>query len=158
MAISLHGYLEPKEDEERPDFNSVVSWTGWFVAAILALLPVRAEDGLQLPGATGYEEGAASIQRVTRYERDRRNRAAAIAVWGTGCRACGFDCGARYGDVAAGFIEVHHTIPVSDLEPDTVVDPARDLIPLCPNCHAVVHRRDPPFSVDEVREMLGSGG
>ena len=154
VSISLRSRLEPGADGNGPDFDTAVAWTGRFAAAILALLPVHDDDYGELPGASGYEEGGASIQRVTRYERDRRNRAAAIAIWGSHCQACGLDFGGRYGEVAAGFIEVHHTTPVSDLIPGTVVDPAHDLVPLCPNCHAVAHRRNPPFSVEEIRTML----
>ena len=154
VSISLRRRLEPASDGNPPEFDAALAWTGRFAAAILALLPVQDGDDEELPGASGYEEGGASIQRVTRYERDRRNRAAAIAIWGSHCQACGLDFGGRYGEVAAGFIEVHHITPVSVLDPDTVVDPARDLVPLCPNCHAVAHRRDPPFSVDEIQTML----
>jgi len=81
-------------------------------------------------------------------------RAAAIAIWGYTCRACGLDFGARYAAAAKGFIEVHHKTPVSTLDPGTFVNPARDLVPLCPNCHAVSHRREPPFTVEELRTML----
>ena len=156
VSISLRSNLMPVEGSNDLDFGAAVTWTARFAAAILALLPVEDQDDVRLPGASGYEEGGASIQRVTRYERDRRNRAAAIAIWGASCKACEINFESRYGSVAAGFIEVHHTTPVSVLEPGTVVDPARDLVPLCPNCHAVVHRRDPPFSVDEVRDMVRS--
>ena len=125
-----------------------------FVAAIMALLPLE-QDETEDPPVMGFAEGGAAIQQSIRYERDRRNRAAAIAIWGCNCQACGLDFGERYGDVARGYIEVHHTTPVSALQPGTIVDPAKDLVPLCPNCHAVAHRRDPPFTIQEVRGMLG---
>lgn len=157
VSISLRKLLEPEDGEDRPDFAAVMTWTGKFTAAILALLPVQDEGHEQFPGASGFEEGAESIQRITRYERDRRNRAAAIAIWGTNCQACGFDFGARYGPDAAGFIEIHHLTPISTLERSMVVDPARDLVPLCSNCHAVAHRRTPPFSVKELQQMLRPG-
>jgi 5-methylcytosine-specific restriction protein A len=60
----------------------------------------------------------------------------------------------RYGAVADGLIHVHHTKPVSQLGSGYVIDPAKDLVPLCPNCHAVAHCDDPPLSVLAIRELL----
>ena len=153
LLLTVNSRLEPDDGDEEPSIDAVMRWTGFLAAAIMALLPVQLEESE--PGsAVGHEEGAAITHRATRYERDRRNRAAAIAVWGTTCQACGLDFGSRYGDVAAGFIEVHHITPVSALGSSIAIDPASDLVPLCPNCHAVAHRRVPPFSVEEIRSML----
>ena len=156
LALSLTARLSPVGDDESSlDINAAFRWTGRFAAAVVTLLPVdNGGDDHVLDGG-GYAEGAASLQRSTRYERDPRNRAAAITYWGTRCQACGLDFGVRYGEVAAGFIEVHHTTPVSRIAPGTIVDPERDLVPLCPNCHAVAHRREPPFTVKEIQDMLG---
>jgi 5-methylcytosine-specific restriction protein A len=90
---------------------------------------------------------------VNRYERDRRNRAAALAIHGYVCKACDLEMSDRYGPDAAGLIEVHHVTPVSEVGPGYIIDPRTDLVPLCPNCHSVAHRRSPPFSVDELRDM-----
>ena len=56
--------------------------------------------------------------------------------------------------VAEGFIEVHHTVPVANMGANYRVNPVQDLVPLCPNCHAVAHRRDPPLAVDEIKGLL----
>jgi len=64
----------------------------------------------------------------------------------------------RYGEAAVGFIEVHHLTPVSTLGPGYVIDPRTDLAPLCPNCHGMAHRRTPPWSIAELRQMLGRDG
>jgi 5-methylcytosine-specific restriction protein A len=104
----------------------------------------------------GLPEGAKTRIEVNRYERDRRNRAAALAIHGYCCKACKLDMGERYGSAAAGLIEVHHVTPVSQVGEDYIIDPRTDLTPLCPNCHSVAHRRNPPYSVDDLREMLAS--
>ncbi|HSX81067.1 MAG TPA: HNH endonuclease [Candidatus Saccharimonadia bacterium] len=54
----------------------------------------------------------------------------------------------------AEFIHVHHCRPLSEIAGEYVVDPIEDLRPVCPNCHAVIHRRTPPFTIEEVRSML----
>jgi 5-methylcytosine-specific restriction enzyme A len=56
-----------------------------------------------------------------------------------------------------GFIHVHHLTPLSSLGTDYEVDPIRDLRPVCPNCHAVLHRREPPYSPEEVQQFLQTG-
>lgn len=155
MSLVLQSPIDPEVHDGGQPLSDTLDWSRLFVAAILALLPVQPTEAEDKSPAVGYGEGGAATSRSTRYERDRRNRAAAIATWGCRCRACGLDFGDRHGNAAMGFIEVLHTTPVSVLEPGTVVDRARDLVPLCPNCHAVADRREPPFTVEEIRTMLG---
>ena len=102
----------------------------------------------------GYPEGALTTVQANRFERDRRNRAAAIAIHGTSCLACGVEMGNVYGGIAQGFIEIHHVTPVSQLGAGYRIDPAKDLVPLCPNCHSVTHRCSPPFSVEEIQSLI----
>ena len=103
---------------------------------------------------TGYPEGAKETIVVNRYERDPRNRMACINHYGCRCQACGIDFGERYGPLAKGFIHVHHVVPVSELGDNYIVDPIRDLIPLCPNCHAMVHRLK--VSIEDLRKQLNA--
>ncbi len=158
VSLSLNTRTDPEVRDGDPGLDNAQRWSRLFIAAIVALLPVQPHhaDEAQVP-IVGFAEGGATILQSTRYERDHRNRAAAIAIWGCRCQACGMDFGDRYGDVASGFIHVHHTKPVSDLAPGTVVNPAKDLVPLCPNCHAVAHLRNPPFSVEELRALCHTG-
>ena len=108
----------------------------------------------EVPGNSGYNEGNVQRILVNRYERDPRAREDCLKYHGTACVLCGFDFGAVYGCVMTGFTHVHHLHPLSSVGPDYVVDPIKDLRPVCPNCHAVLHRREPPYSLDEVREFL----
>lgn len=154
LSLSLTSPTDPEVHGADPGIGAAFEWSPLFVAAVVALLPLESHEANDGQAASGFAEGASRVQRSVRYERDRRNRAAAIALFGCQCQACGLDFGDRYGEVASGFIEVHHTTPLSALEADTIIDPARDLVPLCPNCHAVAHRQDPPYSVAEIRAML----
>lgn len=91
----------------------------------------------------------------TRYERSPVNRKVCLSLHGFRCSVCGLLMKEKYGDVGDGYIEVHHIIPVSSYGMSRTVDPSVDLIPVCPNCHAMIHRRNPPYTLDEVKEMLG---
>ncbi|MYD87520.1 MAG: DUF3427 domain-containing protein [Acidobacteria bacterium] len=99
-------------------------------------------------------EGAVRQVTVNVYERDRAARQACIDHYGDACTACGLRLGERYGPLGADYIHVHHIVPLSELGQDYKVDPVKDLRPVCPNCHAMIHRRNPPLSVEAVRLLL----
>jgi 5-methylcytosine-specific restriction protein A len=124
------------------------------VSIIAVILPPGANSGMIAEEVTGYPEGASTQVQVNKYERDPRNRRICIAHFGTGCQVCGFEFSGVYGPLGDNFIVVHHTVPVSKMGPNYQVDALRDLVPLCANCHAMVHRTDPPLSVDELRTRL----
>ncbi|MBS0173270.1 MAG: HNH endonuclease [Nitrospira sp.] len=129
------------------------------LALLLVLLPLEEDDPDNQPlFETGLPEGACSTVTVNRYERSPANRAACIAAHGARCSICGFDFGVVYGPLAHGYIEVHHRTPVSGMGGSYRIDPVNDLIPLCANCHAAVHRLDPPMDPETLREMLVSNG
>ena len=106
-------------------------------------------------GEMGRAEGAISHVVSTKYERSPVNRFRCIQYYGPTCWVCDEDFGITYGEIGTGFIEVHHRTPVSQLGPDYVVEPRRDLIPLCSNCHSMIHRRNPPFTPMELRARVG---
>lgn len=103
-----------------------------------------------------YVEGAASRIFVNAFERNRRAREACLRHYGRRCAACGFDFEAKYGKTMAGFIHVHHVVPISQVGTEYQLHPINDLRPVCPNCHAVIHRREPPYSIEEIKQMLRS--
>ena len=159
VSLSMRkGMLPIGLGDSEEDLEVVGRWVSRLSAAVLALLPLEADESLDLknPAETvaGLSEGSRLQVQVNRYERDRRNRAAALAIHGHACMACGVELGDRYGASASGLIEVHHTTPVSELGENYIIDPRKDLVPLCPNCHAVAHRRSPPYSVDELRTLM----
>lgn len=121
------------------------------LSILLALLSLEEDPIVSEPG---LPEGARVVSIVNRYERSPANRAACIAYHGETCAACGFDFARTYGAIGKGYIEVHHRTPVSLMGGAYVVDPVRDLVPLCANCHAIAHRRSPPLEVDEIRRLL----
>ena len=69
------------------------------------------------------------------------------------CEACAFSFSLVYGESAAEYCEVHHLVPLAKAEQSTTTR-MRDLAILCANCHRVVHLRNPPYSLPELKEML----
>jgi 5-methylcytosine-specific restriction enzyme A len=127
------------------------------VRAAAAELGWLREVELPLPEESGANDvlvdGAVRTVMVNRYERDPRLREACIRLFGARCFVCGVDLGQEYGAYALGFIHVHHLKSLSEMDGEGAVDPARDLRPLCPNCHAVAHLKTPAFTMEEMREM-----
>ncbi len=116
-----------------------------------AFLPEEVLAGAQ------YHEGSVRTILVNRYERDAKARAACLSHYGRRCQACDQDLATRYGEAAAGLIQVHHLVPLASIRESYQVDPVTDLRPVCPNCHAVIHRREPPYSIAEIRAFLAQG-
>ena len=105
-----------------------------------------------------YREGAVRHIRVNAYERDRAGRQACIDHYGLACTVCDLRLKDRYGALGAGFIHVHHVVPLSKLGPDYRLDPVRDLRPVCPNCHSMLHRQQQPLSIEALRNIVQQFG
>jgi 5-methylcytosine-specific restriction protein A len=103
----------------------------------------------------GHHEGSIYIQKIQKYERSRYNRALCLKYYGFKCRGCGFEMESKYGPFGSGVIHVHHIIPVSKMGGSYQLNPVKDLRPLCPNCHNVIHRTDPPLDLENLREITG---
>jgi hypothetical protein len=130
-----------KEVEQQWPGLSVITTTGFALPEEIAV-PVR------------LIEGAVCRITVNAYERNDEARARCIERHGAVCCICGFDFGAMYGEVAEGYIHVHHVRPLSEIGKEYEVDPVADLRPVCPNCHAVVHMRGECRTIEEVKKLL----
>lgn len=124
-------------------------------AMVLRLIAPDAEAGEAPPRTLDLRtEGRERVYASVRRERDPAARADALRLHGCACQACGFDFGAAYGDLGAGFAEVHHMVPLSEAG-ERETNPATDLAVLCANCHRMVHRSPGVcLSLDELREHL----
>jgi putative restriction endonuclease len=102
----------------------------------------------------GGTEGTKKQRYTTYYERRPYYRNKAIEIHGLSCMVCGTNFQNRYGSHGSGFIHVHHNKPVAQTGP-TRINPATDMSVLCPNCHAMVHRRkNQTLTVDELRTIF----
>jgi predicted HNH restriction endonuclease len=102
-------------------------------------------------------EGTKKHRYTSYYERLPYYRNKAIEIHGLSCQVCDFNFKERYGELGKGFIHVHHNKPVSESGP-TAIDPEKDLSVLCPNCHAMVHRKKgQTMSVQTLQDIIGNG-
>ena len=104
---------------------------------------------------TEYIEGKPYIQYGMKYERNQALRKKAIEIHGTTCKVCGFNFKSQYGDLGEGFIEIHHIKPMFSIKKEVTVNPEDDLIPLCSNCHKMIHTNPKqPLSIDELSRIV----
>lgn len=113
-------------------------------------LSVRDESSID----SKHKEGACIKVSVNRYERDPKARSACIEHYGVVCKVCDFNFESIYGNLGEGFIHVHHIKPISEIGESYIVDPVKDLVPVCPNCHAMLHRKVPILAINELKKII----
>jgi len=100
------------------------------------------------------QEGIKKRITINAYERNPKVRQICIENWKAICSVCSFDFEKVYGELGKGFIHVHHLVPISEIGKNYQVNPINDLRPVCPNCHAMLHKKNPPFSIDELKSII----
>jgi len=108
----------------------------------------------EVTSSSGHPEGAVKKVSVDARERSGRARADCIEYYGTTCVVCDLSFGEVYGDIGEGFIHVHHLVDLALVSGTTETDGIRDLRPVCPNCHAMLHTATPAHGVDWLRDRL----
>lgn len=88
--------------------------------------------------ANGLTEGAPAMSLVETHRRNAKARAQCLAIHNPICEVCQLDFGVIYGANFRDCIHVHHLAPIAAANGSRTVDPVVDLVPVCPNCHAVI--------------------
>ena len=102
-----------------------------------------------------YIEGASKTISVNTYERNSDARAKCIEHYGYECAVCSFNFEKFYGEIGEKYIHVHHVIPLSETRKEYKLDPVKDLVPVCPNCHAIIHRTQPALTIEQLKQHMG---
>ncbi len=109
-----------------------------------------------------FEGDTGAIKETKVYRRSKALRDAAIdtflANYGTlSCHVCAFNYEEKYGAIGKGFIEIHHKRPIYMYEGAdqvrTIEEAIENLAPVCANCHRIIHRTRPPYTLEYVSEI-----
>ncbi|MBP8083121.1 MAG: HNH endonuclease [Spirochaetes bacterium] len=100
---------------------------------------------------TIFHEGATSQITINAYERNGNARKACLNHYGYSCIICGFNFEEKYGEIGKEYIHVHHNKPLSEIKKEYQIDPIADLIPICPNCHAMIHCSQPDLTIEQLK-------
>lgn len=141
--------------------NSSAHLNGHEIALLLQGARQTESNFYSIPATTRKSEalieGNIAELTLTVYERNPAARSACLDHYGTRCQVCGLDFGDVYGELGRGFIHVHHITPLSAVREAHAIDPVRDLVPVCPNCHAMLHiRQGEPLQVGELRNLMAA--
>ena len=134
----------------------IKDWLSLMMGLVLSLADIISFD--TDVETLGYAEGNKNKVEVDRYERNPLNRKLCLESKGYACQICGMDFEENYGEIGYHFIHVHHIVPVSQIGEGYIINPMEDLIPICPNCHAMLHRKNPPLSPNELKQRIRSTG
>ncbi len=102
-----------------------------------------------------YKEGTVKPAISKRYERNPQARSLCLESNGYSCKACGFNFRETYGELGQRYIHVHHIVPISTIGKEYEINPETDLVPICPNCHAMIHKATPPLQIEELQKRMG---
>lgn len=100
------------------------------------------------------QEGGRKTIIVNAYERSAKARKICISHWGTSCVVCNISFEKVYGDIGKNFIHVHHLNPLALSKKRKTIDPKKDLRPVCPNCHAMLHAKNSLLGIEELKAIM----
>jgi len=103
-----------------------------------------------------FKEGASKSVTVNQYERSGVARAKCLAHHGYKCAVCSFNFEQMYGEIGKEYIHVHHIVPISEVGKEYELNPVTDLIPICPNCHAMAHKTRPALSIKQLKQVVNN--
>lgn len=112
----------------------------------------------EIPADSPVKEGTAKQVVVNAYERNPEARERCINKWGLSCSVCSFHFELFYGQLGKMYIHVHHLKPLSEIRGEYEINPEVDLRPVCPNCHSMLHRTQPPLSIEELQKLVRTYG
>ena len=147
-SLQMKGFLGNPQGTRRID-GEILNYIDNFFSNQAELYPDNIDPSKKI------YEGAKKIIEVNRYERNKDAREKCIDHYGSNCTICSKNFFEEYGEIGNGFIHVHHKLPLSEVGVEYEVDPIKDLIPICPNCHSMLHRKmDGRYlSVEELKQL-----
>jgi predicted HNH restriction endonuclease len=107
----------------------------------------------------GISKSIKEVSRITRNAEARRKCLEYFFQNGENyiCQICGFDFEKLYGEIGKSFIEVHHIKShtlLSKEKGEHEIDPQNDLIPVCSNCHSIIHRKKDALEISELKRLI----
>ncbi|WP_419933230.1 HNH endonuclease [Candidatus Poriferisodalis sp.] len=151
-------------------FRRSIRASGWKLsaddaAAVMQAWTALQDDSLQAPlieieagleADVGADEGASYQSVVTKFKRSRWLRQRSIQINGKRCKVCNMSFADRYGEFARDYIHVHHLTPISAGKGKSrKVNARKDLIPVCANCHFMLHYgKKTPRTEEELRQLI----
>ena len=101
----------------------------------------------------GGEKNCIAIDRI----RNKAARDKCAELYNYVCQVCGLKFSDFYGEIGEGFIHVHHLNPISAINGEYSINPEKDLVAVCPNCHVMLHQKrktNDPRTIEELKNLI----
>lgn len=121
--------------------------------AVLVEIPFALPE--ELSEDESYPEAAKKQINVNAYEHNTIARSKCLQHYGFSCSVCEFNFEAVFGSIGHNYIHIHHLVPLTEIDNSYMLDPIEDLRPICPNCHAMIHQKQPAYTIEELKQLLG---
>jgi len=113
---------------------------------------IKKGSGLTTTSIQSLFEGVPYEHVIKSYERSKYAKQLCLAEYGYECSVCEMNFEKTYGlDIGKNFIHVHHLNEMAMLNAGRYTDPVNDLRPVCPNCHAMLHKTKPAMSIIDLK-------
>ena len=158
--VSLAMRFATGKEYPAADFNAVEA-KNYFLTRGYTVIDRRSEAEsivVSEDGESGFPEGTVVYGQHRYLERDSKitKKAKAKRLADTDkleCEVCSLDFVKMYGELGRGFIEAHHTMPVSLLAGEVRTKIA-DLALVCSNCHRMLHRGTKLLTVNQLKNIV----
>ena len=167
VSDSINKLLIPEEVLVTPPFvNDNWKKANWYPQSSGVYIPPEIANEIESLVATNLQlpeeieenqvlnEGAIKRIIVNSYERNPNARKICLQNYGFKCAVCEIEFEKKYGEIGRRYIHVHHLVPLSKVGKEYTLNPITDLRPICPNCHAMIHKKNPPFTIDELKQII----
>lgn len=148
------GTAKIKGFERKPVDRVLIKENGAWYAYAAAVSHTLSED----IGGTDeiFTEGSRKEVTSTVIERNSEARQICLLEYGLDCTVCEFNFQKAFGSHGHGYIHVHHLNPIAVTNGEYIIDPIEDLRPVCPNCHAMLHRGQGKntLSINELKDIM----
>ncbi|MBV6817301.1 HNH endonuclease [Rahnella sp. PD12R] len=101
-----------------------------------------------------YYEGDKKEKWSTYYERNPKARKECLEYHGYSCKVCDFNFEKTYGILGKDYIHVHHINPIATIKKRYKINPKDELVPVCANCHAMIHIGTKTLSISELKNII----
>lgn len=174
--IKIHTILKVIDNQREPRFTEALKWYRLFIKStkeqddpislapeepITEKQPTRENSSTKIRTIFSEGELEESLPKEVR-ERNMALRRACISYFKSIhngeliCECCGFNYSKAY-KIEDEYIEIHHRFPISQTEGEHLVNAETDLVPLCANCHRMIHHgqggKGNCISVEELKQL-----
>ncbi|ONI41703.1 hypothetical protein AN640_07780 [Candidatus Epulonipiscium fishelsonii] len=104
---------------------------------------------------SSFKEEKVEIEKIKIWE---DLKTVCLDYYGAICEVCGIDYGYTYGNQFERYIDIHNLKSTHKEDDNLDINPEEDLVPVCHNCHFIMHTKQPCYTIDEMKKICEENG